>query len=42
MVSEKIQAWHGKYCPELDINSLDFTRFLIEEIEKLKEEIQET
>jgi len=38
MVSEKIQAWHDKYCPELNINSLDFTNFLISEISKLKDE----
>ena len=35
---DRLRIWHDKYCPELDINSLDFTNFLIEEIAKLKAE----
>lgn len=39
MVSEKLQKWHDENCPSIDINSVDFTHFLIEELAKLKAEV---
>ena len=36
MPSEKLQKYHAENCPNIDINSEDFTNFLLEEIAKLK------
>ena len=38
--SEELIIWHRKHCPDLDINSIDFTNYLISEISKLKKEIK--
>ncbi len=38
MVSKKLQKWHDENCNSIDINSEEFTNFLLSEINKLKQE----
>jgi len=39
--SEKLIKWANKHCPSLDINSLEFTVFLLKEVNKLIDKIKE-
>lgn len=34
--SEKIIAYHSKNCPDIDIESKEFTNFLLSKISELK------
>lgn len=39
--SKKLIAWHSENCPAIDIDSVEFSFKLIEEISKLKTKIGE-
>ena len=41
MKSELLTRFHQEVCPEIPIDSIDFTQKLIEEVTKLKQEIEE-
>jgi hypothetical protein len=38
MPSKGLIEWHQKNCPDVDINSIEFTMQLLEELTQLKEE----
>lgn len=38
MASEKLLAWHQEHASDLEIDSIDFTYRLIEEVQKCKTE----
>jgi len=39
MPSEGLLQFHKEHCPDVPIDSIDFTNKLIEEISKLKKEL---
>ncbi len=42
MPSKDLIVWHQKNCPDIDINSIDFTMQLLEYLNKLREEKKES